>query len=344
MSLPFFDVLAAAFPQNRIDIIAKETIREVFLHHPAIHTIHPFSKQHVHGIAGLYRYGKYVSSLGPYDAFITLAPSFSSALIGYSTGCRFRIGYRHEGRSWMFTHSFPEPHGIHRTYVFCNLLRLWLERLRETPDSLPSPVSQFSKGQVHAILFPFSAQEQQTVFLRKHDDSEVFIVFNVNSEAQSRRLPLEKWIELGNRLLDDQTRRRKLVFVGAPGEESRVQQVIQGIRRQEFVLNYAGKTSIREFAMLLRDADLVVTNDSGPMHLANAVGTPMVTFIGAADPVETEPFNAGNVIVINKQLACSPCVKNVCKFSTVRCLEQISVEEIYQASLKLLVPSRHPSA
>ena len=81
--------------------------------------------------------------------------------------------------------------------------------------------------------------------------------------------------------------------------------------------------------MLLRDADLVVTNDSGPMLLANAVGTPMVTFIGAADPLETEPFNTGNAIVINKHLACSPCVKNVCKFSTVRCLEQISVEEIY---------------
>lgn len=238
----------------------------------------------------------------------------------------------------MFTHSFSEPQGIHRTHVFCNLLRLWLERLREIPTSLPFPVPQFPNGQVQGIRFPFSAQEQQTVFLSKTTDSETFIVFNVNSEAQSRRLPLEKWIELGNRLLDDQPRRRKLVFVGAPGEEARVQQVIQGIRRQELTLNYAGKTSIREFALLLRDADLVVTNDSGPMHLANAVGTPMVTFIGAADPVETEPFNRGNALVINKQLACSPCVKNVCKFSTVRCLEQISVEEIYQASLSLLQP------
>lgn len=336
MSLPFFDVLAAAFPHNRIDIIAKNTVQDVFRHHPAIHTIHSFSKKQVHGVLGLYRYGKRLKSREAYDLFITLSPSFSSAFIGYSAGCRFRIGYRHEARSWMFTHSFSEPQGIHRTYAFCDLLRLWLEQLREIPNSMPFPVPQFSNVQVQEIHFPFSAQEQQTVFLPKTSDSQVFIVFNVNSEAQSRRLPLEKWIELGNRLLDDQTQRRTLVFVGAPGEESRVQQVIQGIRGQEFILNYAGKTSIREFAMLLRDADLVVTNDSGPMHLTNAVGTPMVTFIGAADPVETEPFNAGNAIVINKQLPCSPCVENVCKFSAVRCLEQISVEEIYQASLKLL--------
>mgnify|MGYP001034219440 CR=1 FL=1 len=56
---------------------------------------------------------------------------------------------------------------------------------------------------------------------------------------------------------------------------------------------FSGKTSVRDLAMLLRDADAVVTNDSGPMHLANAVGAPLVTFIGAADPVETEPFNQG---------------------------------------------------
>jgi hypothetical protein len=111
----------------------------------------------------------------------------------------------------MFTHSFPEPHGIHRTYVFCNLLRLWLERLRETPDSLPSPVSQFSKGQVHAILFPFSAQAQQTVFLRKHDDSEVFIVLMWGILKLNRAdFRLKNGFELGNRLLDDQTPTQKI--------------------------------------------------------------------------------------------------------------------------------------
>lgn len=336
MSLPFFDVLAAAFPRSRIDIIAKNTIQDVFLHHPAIRTIHEFSKTQHHGLWGLYQYGRRLRSPVPYDLFITLSPSFSSAFIGYSAGCRFRIGYRHEARSWMFTHSFAEPQGIHRTHAFCELLRVWLERLRDSRQPVPFEFCPIADTPVQAIRFPFSAQEQQTPFLPKTAASDVYIVFNVNSEAQSRRLPPAKWIELGNRLLDDQSQHRNLVFVGAPGEESRVQQVVQGIRRQEAILNYAGKTSIREFAMLLRDADLVITNDSGPMHLANAVGTPMVTFIGAADPVETEPFNRENAIMINKHLECSPCVKNVCKFSTVRCLEQISVEEIYQRSLRLL--------
>jgi len=67
------------------------------------------------------------------------------------------------------------------------------------------------------------------------------------------------------------------------------------------------------------------------MHLANAVGAPLVTFIGAADPIETKPFNQGKTIVINKRLPCSPCVKNSCRFPTVRCLESIPVDEIYES-------------
>ena len=210
MSLPFFDVLAAAFPHSRIDIIAKETIQEVFLHHPDIHAIHPFSKKQYHGIWGLSRYGRLLKSLGPYDVFMTLAPSFSSAFMGYSTGCGLRVGYTHEARSWLFTHSFSEPHGIHRTYAFCHLLHVWLEKLRESGQPLPFELAPREEAPVQAIRFPFSAREQQTVFLPKTSESEVYIVFNVNSEAQSRRLPFDTWIELGNRLLDESNPTQKI--------------------------------------------------------------------------------------------------------------------------------------
>jgi heptosyltransferase II len=86
----------------------------------------------------------------------------------------------------------------------------------------------------------------------------------------------------------------------------------------------------------LRNADLVISNDSGPMHLANAVGTPVITFFGAGNPAETAPFNREKAVVINKHLQCSPCVKNICKFKTVRCLEQISIDEIYQNVVSIL--------
>jgi ADP-heptose:LPS heptosyltransferase len=185
------------------------------------------------------------------------------------------------------------------------------------------------------LTFPFSEAEQQTSFLERQANS-TYVVLSVNSEAQSRRLALEKWIALGNRLLHDPARHVILVFTGAPKEQSRVAKVIQGLDDQHRVMNFAGKTTIRQLALLLRDADAVVANDSGPMHLANAVGTPLVTHIGAADPIETEPFNKAGTRIINKYLPCSPCVKNVCPFPSVHCLEHVTVGDLYGNLVELL--------
>ncbi len=351
MSLPFFDTLRACFPHSLVDIIAKESIQEVFFHHPVVRTIHPFSKAQVKGLHGLYKYGQTLRKYGPYDLFITLPLSFSSALIGYGVGSSVRTGYKTEGRTVLLTHSFPQKHGIHRVHAYCHLLKDLQESLKDsqhgkqgakdnkTPrkTSIPWswPVSVPWDESVKKIIFHFSKEERQTSFLTKQQHFK-YVVFNVNAEAQSRRLPLEKWVALGNKLLKNVSQGIKLVFIGAPGERPRVAEVIQAIEPKEHLLDFSGKTSVRDLAMLLRNADAVVSNDSGPMHLANAVRAPLVTFIGAADPIETEPFNKGNTIVINKRLACSPCVKNVCRFSTVKCLEQITVDEIYQSVLKVM--------
>lgn len=347
MSLPFFDTLQQCFPHSPVDLIAKESIQEVFRHHPAIRTIHPFSKARVNGLPGLLAYGQSLRPFGPYDLFITLTPSFSSAVIGYGVGSPVRVGYRAEGRSLLLTHAVAEESGILRAHAYRHLLthleaqvtrprfpKLFGRRYSQ-PIVFEAPVPPDSA--VQQIRFPFSDQERTTPFLHKQPQF-TYVVLNVNAEAQSRRLPLEKWIEFGKRLLAESERQFMLVFMGTPSEQPRVAEVIRGIGSPERMLDFSGKTTVRELAMLLRDADAVVTNDSGPMHLANAVGAPMVTFIGAADPVETEPFNAPKTVVINKHVACSPCVKNICRLASVQCLELITVEEMYQSLFQVLSP------
>jgi len=80
MSLPFFDTLSICFPQSQVDLLAKESIQDIFRNHPVVRTIHPFSKDRVKGSWGLFRYSKALQKqYGPYDVFITLPPSFSSA-------------------------------------------------------------------------------------------------------------------------------------------------------------------------------------------------------------------------------------------------------------------------
>ena len=325
MSLPFFETLQHCFPHSRIDIIAKDTVQEVFRHHPAVTRIHAFSKSHVKGLYGLLTYGRALQrDSGPYDVFISLPASLSAAIIGYGVGSRVRLGFRGEGRSALLTHAFFAPRGRHRAHIYRSLLQ-YLNNRQLPAEWNMQPV--LNDHEITTLAFPFSADEEQMHVLPKHPGS-TYIVFNVNSEAQSRRLPLETWIRLGNRLLRDSARHTVLVFIGAPKERARVAEVIRELDDQGRVLNFAGNT-IRELALLLRDADAVVTNDSGPMHLANAVGTPLVTHIGASDPIETEPFNKARTRIINKYLPCSPCTKTTCPFPTVYCLEHVTVDDLY---------------
>lgn len=328
MSLLFFEALPRLLPQSRIDVIAKRSIQDVFLHHPAIHAIIPFSKAETRGLWRLFRFGRHLSQQQPYDAFVTLAPSFSSAVIGVGSGAPARLGYAGEGRSLLLTQAVPRASGMHRAHAYI--------RLAECLAHAELPPQDFTNI-VENGWFYFSEDERRRMMLPTVSGVRS-LVLNVNSEASSRRLPLETWIALGKKLLQASEPRYQLVFVGAAQEHERVQQVIQGIAMPEGIVDFSGKTTLRELAMLLRDADLVISNDSGPMHLANAVGTPVITFFGAGNPAETAPFYQQNAVVLNKHLECSPCVKNACKFGTVRCLEQISVEEIYQAVIDVLQP------
>ncbi len=334
MSLPFFDALQMCFPQSRVDIIAKNSsIRTVFFHHPVIHTIYPFSKSHVKGVWNLFRYGKSLRRFGPYDLFISLPVSFSSALVGYGARSRIRAGYKAEGRSFLLTHRFSRPKNVHQVYSYLYLLQNLCQQLHKSGDPAYQTLHSPPGEAITHITFPFSQEEEETRLLERQEDVK-YIVFNVNSEAPSRRLPLKTWSALGNKILN--TIKAKLVLIGTPAEKSRVEEVMHTMTPQEHLIDFCGNASVRELAILLRDADLLVSNNSGPVHLANAVDTPVVTFGGAAGRFETEPFNQEKATIINKHLKCSPCWKNICKFPTVRCLEAITADEIYQSAMKLM--------
>lgn len=337
MSLPFFETLQHCFPHDRIDVIAKDTVQEVFRYHPAVDRVHTFSKSRIKGLYGLLTYGRTLQRQhGPYDLFISIPASLSSAIIGYGVGSRVRLGFRGEGRSVLLTHAFSAPHGRHRAHIYRSLLASLNSRQAPADWNMQRVLDDH---EITTLAFPFSDDEGQMRMLDKQPGT-IYIVFSVNAEAQSRRLPLEKWRVFGNRLLNDPGRHVVLVFVGAPKEQDRVAKVVQGLEDQDRVLNFAGKTTVRELALLLRDADAVVANDSGPMHLANAVGTPLVTHIGAADPIETEPFNKARTRIISKYLPCSPCVKNTCPFPTVYCLEHVTVDDLYSSLMDLLAADK----
>jgi ADP-heptose:LPS heptosyltransferase len=101
--------------------------------------------------------------------------------------------------------------------------------------------------------------------------------------------------------------------------------MLRQVNSSSKVLNFAGKTGLRELAGIFALSDLVVTPDTGPMHLAAAVKASLIALFGPTAPWRTGPYG-NNHVILRKPLACSPCFKKVC--GTKECMNSISVEEV----------------
>jgi heptosyltransferase-2 len=140
----------------------------------------------------------------------------------------------------------------------------------------------------------------------------------------------ERFREVTMRLLEDKD--TIIVYFGDLVTSNLVKEVCQGLSNR--VINMAGLTSLRELACLISLCDVLLTNDSGPMHIAGALGTPVVALFGSTSAVVTGPFQE-NSKVIQKHVSCSPCYRRTCPID-FRCMRQIEVDEVVQSVSEML--------
>jgi lipopolysaccharide heptosyltransferase II len=162
---------------------------------------------------------------------------------------------------------------------------------------------------------------------------EPYVILNPNAGelALERRWSVERFARLADELLAHFPGR--VVVVGAPAERDYVGTMTRQIQRQDRLIDLSGRTSLDELVALFSGAKLLVSNDTGPLHLGCAVGTPTVAIFGPETPTLFGPRGPQHRIVY-KNLACSPCL-NVfngrsvkCRFATTHCVADISVAEV----------------
>jgi heptosyltransferase-2 len=125
----------------------------------------------------------------------------------------------------------------------------------------------------------------------------------------------------------------RVVFFGGPDEVPLVHQICSQMTRQ--VVSLAGQDRLDSFMSLATRCAVMITNDSGSMHIANAVGVPVVALFGPTDPHRTAP-TAAPAIVLHHDLSCSPCFRTTCPYADHPCMRLIGVDEVYQAVLDSL--------
>jgi len=263
-----------------------------------------FSKEEYKGLGGIRKFGKMIAAQKKYDLFFCLPDSFSSAMMSHATRAKQRIGFKKELRSVFLTHSYTKKKNIHRVEEYIDLLK------------------QFTKKE---ITVP-PVQLKTTASTKENA-----VAININSEAVSRRLPKDKAISIIAAVRNAIP--NEIILVGSNKEADFVHEVFNALPDKNNITNKAGKTNLPELLQLFAGSAAVLTTDSGPAHVANALGVHTIVLFGAGNENNTAPYNKNNRCIIRLgQLACEPCVSNTCKlYGVPQCLVKLDEQIIVSA-------------
>jgi len=246
---------------------------------------------------------------------------FKSAVIVLLSDGKRKLGYdsMQELSSLVLSEKIPEDMEKHAVDRYLDFLRYLGADVKE-PEFL-IPIQKENRNKIECLL--------QADGIDKNDR---FVAVSPIALWNTKLWENEKFA----RLCDLITEKLK-VGVVLTGRNKEDLARIQSMMRSPSV-NLGGKTTLRDLAYLYQRSSLLITTDSGPMHLAAAMGTPVVALFGPTDPTRTGPFGKGHA-VIRKGLFCSPCFLKRC--DSIQCMHDITVEEVFQDVKEIFTLSSH---
>jgi len=181
------------------------------------------------------------------------------------------------------------------------------------------------------IFWDKNCEDKWNYLLRRRDSSHLLVGINPGGDRENRRWGSKNYADVADRLADrfDLT----LFILGGPGEEPIAGDIRLSMKHDS--VDLSGKLSLNDLAYVISRLDLLVTNDSGPMHIGAATGTPLVAVFGPEDPINVAPYTSPDLFrIIYKEIACRPCGKKKCR--NFRCLDLITPDEVIDKCLELL--------
>src|SRR5262245_60084182 len=305
------------FPRTEITLLVRPWVSGLFTSAPFIDKV--WSEEKPSGLADWTRIRREIRSR-EFDLALLLPNSFESALMMFLGGIPRRIGYATDGRRWMLTQSIaPAPPSTqHQVEYYLDLVKLL-------------------SATTHKPSVEIQATHEERAAARKLLSAEgiangaPFLVLNPGAAyGSAKRWHEDRFADVAENLATDLG--LQVALIGSEAERPIAEQIRDRINRKPAVLS--GKTSLETLIGVLAEASLMITNDSGPMHIAAALGTPTVAVFGSTDDRVTGPVGAQTRIV-KTPVDCSPCLLRECPIDH-RCMERVSVSALDRAARELL--------
>ena len=326
-SLPFLEVLKAAFPSSRIDWVVEEDAAGIIQGHPDIETLIVFPrKSWIKRFAKKDEYrsiGKEVANFlkelkkKKYDIVIDLQGLLKSGILTFIARGKRKIGLN-GGReaSFIFINervAIPDPE-IHA-----------LERYLYIARHLGATKSDWN-GRIHIA----TADKRYVDNLLKGLDNKPLIAVNPMAKWETKLWDLDRFACLADRIIEELE--AVVVFTGSKSDAKAIEIILSKMHTNAF--NLAGKSTLKELACLYEKCAVVLSTDTGPMHIAAAMTTPVViALFGPTSPRKTGPYGPKHRVV-RAGVECSPCFKKKC--NDMSCMKKITVDMVFDTVKEVL--------
>ncbi len=316
LSLPLVQVLKKSMPDSLIDFMCIPAVSEVLSGNPYINDLIIFDKHGTEkGVSGFRKTVNRVRE-NKYDTVISVQRYTRSSLIAKLSGAPRRISFETSSMNYFYTDRIPYR-SVHEIERVLDLLK---------------PLGIEKNGLVLPELFPSDddTKEVDKIFrgLGIKEKSEI-ICIAPGSVWFTKRFPEEKFVELLNKM---DSEKFKVALVGGPGDTNLCERIISKTTHNE-VYSFAGKLSVLQSAELIKRSALLITNDSAPLHIANAVGTKVIALFGSTvKDFGFYPVGKNDRLFEINGLKCRPCSdhgRKSCPVHTFDCMNNIPVNDIF---------------
>jgi heptosyltransferase II len=326
MSIPALQALREAYPKAHIAILARPWVAGLYGREPFCDEVIPYEAPK--GWSGLREKWAVARDLSKrqFDCAILLQNAFESAAVVRAAGIPVRIGYDRDARGWLLTKVIPVPKTgetpPHQRFYYLELLRragLIRHYDSDRPIRLAGAEAAAIEGRKH--------------FMAAGILGAVIGVSPGAAYGGAKRWLPERFAEAAVSIA--RATEATVAIFGSNQEEEICQVVEQQVVASGVKCgNFAGRTQLAAFIEMAAACDLYLTNDSGPMHIASALGVPTVVVFGATDDVATGPTGSSSRIV-REHVECSPCLLRECPIDH-RCMTRVEAGRVAKAALELV--------
>lgn len=333
MISPAVRAIRERFTGARIAILAKRWVLDALGGNPFFDELVEYDHEGRHaGVAGRMHLAAELRRGGAIDLAVLFQKAFDAAAIAWMSGARVRVGYATDWRSLLLTHAIPLPRAdTHHVEVFLGLARALGCPVRETTPFFHLTDADRARAQAELAAAGVGV-------------STCLVAIHPGASKEPRAWHAGRFASVARGLRASHG--ATFLLLGGPADGPLLAQ-IRGALPQEAIVSVPENGSLKESAARLARCQLFIGNDSGPMHLASALGVPTIGLFGPGSPRTTGPTGtAGRAVALGRDYPCSPCGQNFFRECPPApsgkpfCLEEVTAQDVEAAASALLARVR----